>query len=219
MVLAMRTKDADRENARRTEAFVICLDQRVDDIRGLRTAELFIADGHIGAAAALESALRRSPFLANRARVFSVQRPLPDLVKEINEFQPTVLEGCPSALALLADEQRAGRLTIQPLLAITAGEQLTAAVRADIESTLGCPVQNRYASAEFPGLSMECLHGLFHVNSDWYLLEPVDENYQPVAPGVVSYTVLVTDLANRVQPLIRYDLGDRAKLAATPCVR
>ena len=64
---------------------------------------------------------------------------------------------------------------------------------------------------------MECLLGLFHVNSDWYLLEPVDENYQPVAPGVVSYTVLVTDLANRVQPLIRYDLGDRAKLAATPC--
>ena len=185
--------------------------------RGLRAAALFVTDGHIGAAAALESARRRSPFLANRARVFSVLRPLRDLVKEVNEFQPTVLEGYPSALALLASEQRAGRLTIQPLLAITAGEQLTAAFRADIESTFGCPVQNRYASAEFPGLSMECRHGLFHINSDWYLLEPVDENYQPVAPGVVSHTVLVTNLANRVQPLIRYDLGDRVKLAATPC--
>ena len=119
-------------------------------------------------------------------------------------------------MALLASEQQAGRLTIQPLLAITAGEQLTAAVRADIESTFGCPVQNRYASAEFPGLSMECRHGLFHVNSDWYLLEPVDENYQPVAPGVVSYTVLVTNLANRVQPLIRYDLGGRVKADRHP---
>src|SRR5512139_931019 len=75
------------------------------------------------AATALESARRRSTFLANRARTFSVLRPLPDLVKEINEFQPTVLEGYPSALALLANEQQAERLTIQPLMAITAGEQ------------------------------------------------------------------------------------------------
>lgn len=186
--------------------------------RGLRVAALFVADGHVGASAALESARRRSAFLVDRARVFSVLRPLPDLVQEIDEFQPTVLEGYPSALALLAGEQRAGRLMIQPLLAITAGEQLTAALRADIESAFGCPVENRYASAEFPGLSMECRHGFFHVNSDWHLLEPVDENYQPVAAGVVSHTVLVTNLANRVQPLIRYDLGDRVKLADTPCM-
>ncbi len=56
---------------------------------------------------------------------------------------------------------------------------------------------------------MECAHGLFHVNSDWYILEPVDEDYRPVAPDVGSHTVLITNLANRVQPLIRYDLGDR----------
>ncbi len=186
-------------------------------LRGLRVAALFVADGHVGACAAVESARRRSTFLANRTRVLSVLRRLPDLVRELNEFQPTVLEGYPSALALLAGERRTGRLMIQPLLAITAGEQLTAALRADIESAFGCPVENRYASTEFPGLSMECRHGWFHVNSDWYLLEPVDENYQPVAAGVVSHTVLVTNLANRVQPLIRYDLGDRVKLADTPC--
>ena len=61
--------------------------------RGLRAAALFVTDGHIGASAALESARRRSDFLANRARLFSVLRPVPDLLKEINEFQPTVLEG------------------------------------------------------------------------------------------------------------------------------
>ncbi|WP_322861220.1 phenylacetate--CoA ligase family protein [Mycobacterium europaeum] len=185
--------------------------------RGVRAAALFVTDGHIGASAALESARRRSRFLAERARMFSVLRPVSELVAEINAFQPTVLEGYPSALALMASEQRAGRLTIRPLLAITSGEHLTATLRADIESTFGCPVQNRYASAECPGLSMECAHGLFHVNSDWYVLEPVDEDYRPVAPGVVSHTVLVTNLANRVQPLIRYDLGDRVKLTATPC--
>ncbi|MBX7432961.1 phenylacetate--CoA ligase family protein [Mycobacterium sp. Y57] len=185
--------------------------------RGLRVAALFVTGGHVGASAALTSVRRRSSFLANRVRVFSVLRPLPDLVREMNEFQPTVLDAYPSALALLAGEQRAGRLMIRPLLAITGGEQLTAALRADIESTFGCPIENHYISAEFPALAMECRHGLFHVNSDWYLFEPVDENYRPVAAGVVSHTVLVTDLANRVQPLIRYDLGDRVKVADAPC--
>jgi phenylacetate-coenzyme A ligase PaaK-like adenylate-forming protein len=66
-------------------------------------------------------------------------------------------------------------------------------------------------------LAVQCTSGLFHVNVDWFLFEPVDENYLPVPPGVTSHTVLVTNLVNRVQPLIRYDLGDRVKLAVAPC--
>lgn len=103
--------------------------------RGLRVAALFVAGGHFGAAAGLESARRRSPALARRFRVFSVLRPVDDLVRELNDFQPTALEGYPTALAVLAAEQRAGRLNIRPVLAIVAGEHLSAAMRADIEST------------------------------------------------------------------------------------
>ncbi|HET9469744.1 MAG TPA: hypothetical protein VFO24_01490, partial [Usitatibacter sp.] len=36
-------------------------------------------------------------------------------------------------------------------------------------------------------------------------------------PGELSHTTLVTNLANRVQPIIRYDLGDRVMLAPAPC--
>ncbi len=78
--------------------------------RGLRVAALFVTDGHNGAAAAMESARRRSPFLAQRIRTFSVLRAIKELVTDINLFQPTVLVGYPSALALLASEQQAGRL-------------------------------------------------------------------------------------------------------------
>ncbi len=45
----------------------------------------------------------------------------------------------------------------------------------------------------------------------------MDESYRPVPPGTTSHTVLVTNLANRVQPLIRYDLGDRVEVATAPC--
>lgn len=185
--------------------------------RGLRVAALFAGGGHFGAAAALESARRRSPALARRLRVFSVLRPVQDLVTELNEFQPTALEGYPTALVLLAAEQRAGRLNIRPVLAIVAGEHLSAAVRADIESTFDCLVQNRYGSAEFVALGAQCSAGPIHVNSDWFLFEPVDENHHPVPAGVTSHTVLVTNLANHVQPLIRYDLGDRVTVAIDPC--
>lgn len=55
------------------------------------------------------------------------------------------------------------------------------------------------------------------MNSDWVILEPVDRNYLPVPPDTPSHTVLLTNLANRVQPLIRYDLGDSIISKPDPC--
>jgi hypothetical protein len=55
------------------------------------------------------------------------------------------------------------------------------------------------------------------VNADWILLEPVDEHYRAVPRGVPSHTALLTNLANRVQPLIRYDLGDSVTLLDRAC--
>ena len=49
------------------------------------------------------------------------------------------------------------------------------------------------------------------------MLEPVDRHYEPTPPGEPSHTVLLTNLANRVQPIIRYDLGDSMTASAEPC--
>jgi phenylacetate-coenzyme A ligase PaaK-like adenylate-forming protein len=185
--------------------------------RGLRAAAL-IADGdHFAGIVLTESARRRSPRIARRVRVFSVLRPLPDLVADLNDFQPTVLYGYPSAMVQLAAEQRAGRLGIHPLLAVASGESLAAHAAAEIEAALGCRVTERYLASEALALTSRCRQGLLHVNADWNIVEPVDDAFRPVPPGELSHTVLVTNLANRVQPLIRYNLGDRVQLAAGPC--
>ena len=55
------------------------------------------------------------------------------------------------------------------------------------------------------------------MNTDWMIMEPVDEAYQPIPVGQPSRTVLVTNLANRVQPFLRYDLGDSITILASPC--
>jgi phenylacetate-coenzyme A ligase PaaK-like adenylate-forming protein len=78
-------------------------------------------------------------------------------------------------------------------------------------------VRDTYAASEFPGIAFDCRHGRLHVNADWLILEPVDAEYRPIPPGEPSHTTLLTNLANRVQPLIRYDLGDSVTLLSPAC--
>ncbi len=66
-------------------------------------------------------------------------------------------------------------------------------------------------------MAWECEEGSLHLNSDWLILEAVDKNYQPVPDGQMSHTSLITNLANRVQPIIRYELGDSIRFHVSPC--
>lgn len=186
-------------------------------LRGFRVAALFAGGGHLGANVLVESARRSAPALARRIRLFSVQRPLADLVAELNDFQPTMVNGYPSAAALLAREQAEGRLGISPVVAQVAGEHLTPAMRSLIEEVWPCHVIPSYAASEVPGLAVPCHMGTLHVNADWYLIEAIDELGRPVPPGTMSHSALVTNLANRVQPVIRYALGDRVRIGTERC--
>jgi phenylacetate-coenzyme A ligase PaaK-like adenylate-forming protein len=49
------------------------------------------------------------------------------------------------------------------------------------------------------------------------IVEPVDERGRPVPPGVPSHKVLVTGLANMLQPLIRYEITDQVVMLDAPC--
>jgi phenylacetate-CoA ligase len=128
-----------------------------------------------------------------------------------------ILIGYPTALTLLADEQEAGRLAISPAVAVTSAEWLSPAARDRIRTAFRCSVHDVSAASEFLGIAYECAYGWLHVNADWLLLEPVDQDWQPVAPGQPSRTGLLTNLANRVQPIIRYDLGDSVMLCPHSC--
>jgi len=47
-----------------------------------------------------------------------------------------------------------------------------------------------------------------HLNDDWIIIEPVDSNNQPVTDQTMSAGVLVTNLADYLQPIIRYHVED-----------
>jgi phenylacetate-coenzyme A ligase PaaK-like adenylate-forming protein len=143
--------------------------------------------------------------------------PLPALVCALNEFRPAIVGSYPTALAVLAGEQAAGRLRIAPALLLSGAERLSAPLAERISGSFQCPVRDTYAASEFMGIAFDCRYGRLHLNADWLVLEPVDAAGEPVAPGEPSHTTLLTNLANRVQPLIRYDLGDSVTMFPAPC--
>jgi len=172
--------------------------------------------GHFASAVA---AARIGKRRGKQFQALSVHTLLKEVVDQLNEFQPTLVAPYGSMAKLLASEQESGRLHIQPVAVVVSAEGLAIGEYDRISKAFQCKVGNSYAATECPFLSYSCEHGWLHVNSDWVILEPVDANYQPTVPGEQSHTVLLTNLVNRVQPILRYDIGDSVlqRPDACPC--
>jgi len=184
---------------------------------GDRIAFVGATDGHFASIVSIERLRRLNPTLGNHLLSVSFLQPVEEIDAALNAFGPTVIATYPSAAVLLAEERMDGRLRSSPLEVWTGGEDLSEAKREFVKHAFGCPVAHSYGASEFLSLASECERGHLHLNSDWAILEAVDAQGLAVAPGGVSATTLLTNLANHVQPLIRYDLGDRIRMHARPC--
>lgn len=186
--------------------------------RRARWAVVVGTGGHFAGEGWIEFERRRQWWRRNVWRAFSLQVPLAELVTKLNTFQPAILTSYPSALEVLATEQMAGRLRLRPVIVELVGESVDAGGRARIAAAFGEVVpHDSYSASECLAMAFDCEHRWLHVNSDWVILEPVDADYRPTPPGQPSHTVLLTNLANRVQPIIRYDLGDTITARPDPC--
>ena len=184
-------------------------------VGGVRAALIAATGDHFASIASWQRLTRNSPWIA--ARSFSIMDPLPQLAAALNAYRPAFVASYPTMLSLLAHERKAGRLEIDPVSLWSGGECLPASTRAEIEAAFGCRVSNEYGASECLSIAFGCREGWLHVNADWVLLEPVDDDYRPTPPGEPSRTVLLTNFANRVQPIIRYDLGDSIVVKREPC--
>jgi phenylacetate-CoA ligase len=144
--------------------------------------------------------------------------PLAHMVRELNAFNPEWLSAYPSIAALLAAEQQAGRLHIAPRVVLVSSEQCTPAMRARIAAAWGLQPYNTYATTEGSTTAIECErhHGL-HIFESHVIVEVVNANSQPVPDGQPGAKILVTNLFNHVQPLIRYELSDLLTIEADAC--
>ena len=101
---------------------------------------------------------------------------------------------------------------------VNISERLMPQAREHYAKIFGAPLLDNYSMGECLFLTNGCTEtdGM-HVNADWAILEVVDENNQPVPAGEKGAKVLITNLANLVQPIIRYEVGDILTMATEPC--
>jgi phenylacetate-coenzyme A ligase PaaK-like adenylate-forming protein len=143
-----------------------------------------------------------------------------DLHRKLAEFKPTHLTAYASVLHELARAIEAGDLSLGDDLqeVVNISERLLPDAREHYAKVFGAPILDSYAMGECLFLSAGCpATGGMHVNADWALLEVVDENNQPVPDGEKGARVLITNLANFVQPIIRYEIGDIVTMAKDHC--
>lgn len=182
-----------------------------------RIAFVGATGGHFAATVSVERLRRLVPGAAARLQGFSFLEPVDRLSRALERWRPSVLVSYPSTALLLAEEALAGRLRLDLRQVWTGGETLSARARARIAQGFGCGVADSYGASEFLPIAAQCRAGALHVNADWVLVEPVDAHGRPVAPGERSHRCWLTNLANHVQPLIRYQLEDRVRLKPSGC--
>jgi phenylacetate-coenzyme A ligase PaaK-like adenylate-forming protein len=143
--------------------------------------------------------------------------PLPEIVRGLNKAQPTELQGYPSAMHLLALEAIAGRLHISPRWISTCGEQCTVEARDAVRSVWGIEISDCWGCSEgvyaFPCGIGEGMH----LPDDLVVIEPVDREGNPVPMGQPADKILPTNLYNRTEPLIRYEVTDAMTIIDEPC--
>ena len=90
-------------------------------------------------------------------------------------------------------------------------------IRAAAQEAWGAPVGNIWATSEGGGVGLPCDHSRSHLSDDLLIVEPVDEEGRPVAPGQRSAKIYLTNLFNRALPLIRYEITDEVTVETEPC--
>ena len=139
-------------------------------------------------------------------------------VTKWNQFQPDIIFGHAHSIYIFAKyllEQNINHL--HPKGIVATSMMLLDHERHAIEKAFQCKVNNRYGCEEVGLIAVECeQHQGMHINSPHIILECLDEQNQPAAPGTPGKLV-ITDLNNFGMPLIRYRVEDVGILSDHPC--
>lgn len=138
--------------------------------------------------------------------------------RAIRSVHPRMLWGYASSLHEFARAVDRHGWEIPPLQAISStAAPLTDVQARDVERILGAPVYETYRAAELSLIAGHCeLRRGLHIQSDHKLVEIVDAEGRRLPDGE-SGEIVVTDLLNRAQPLLRYRLGDVGVIDPEPC--
>ncbi len=144
---------------------------------------------------------------------------LDGFIKQIRSMRPKMLFGYPSALAHIASHAEKTGQVLNDLgikVAFVTSERLYDHQRQKIEQAFACPVANGYGGRDAGFIAHQCPSGNMHLTAEDIIVEIID-NQGNVLPVGESGEIVVTHLATRDFPFIRYRTGDVGVLSNETC--
>lgn len=163
-----------------------------------KIAYLAATDGRYGGAMAVGDGIDK---LHAKQIFLDIKTPLEEWVKSINEFNPNMIIGYPSAIKILAELIENNEIDIKAKRVISCGEPLGSNLRQYFEKTFNTEVINFYGASESIALGVES-----SVSDGMYLFD--DMNYIEIE----NNSMYLTCLYNFSQPIIRYKISDELVL-------
>lgn len=147
------------------------------------------------------------------------EKKLDGFVHEIREVRPKMLFGYPSALSLIASHAETRGVGMDDLgieVAFVTSERLYDHQKEKIEAVFGCRVANGYGGRDAGFIAHQCPQGGMHITAEDIIVEIVDREGN-VLPNGEAGEIVVTHLATRDFPFIRYRTGDIGILSEEAC--
>ena len=140
-------------------------------------------------------------------------------VEVIRKVRPRMLFGYPSALARIAAHAEASGTSLDDLgvrVAFVTSEKFYDDQRECIERVFSCRAANGYGGRDAGFIAHECPDGGMHITAEDIIVETVDDAGDPVGSGRPG-EIVITHLATRDYPFIRYRTGDIGVLSDERC--
>jgi phenylacetate-CoA ligase len=147
--------------------------------------------------------------------VLRIDTPLSEQIEWLCREQPQYLISYASNIDALARAFIERNLQLPSLCEVrSVSETVRPELRQRVQEAWGAKLTDMYTAKETGYLALQCpQHDHYHVQAENVLLEIIDDNGAPCAPGVTG-RVVVTALQKFAMPLIRYEIGDYAVAGA-----
>ncbi|MBY0435866.1 MAG: hypothetical protein K2U26_17360 [Cyclobacteriaceae bacterium] len=175
-----------------------------------------------GARVPIDSRQQKPPFwrfnLASNQTYLSTfhlsEKFLPDIVNFIKNQKFDYFIGYPSSMYVLAKYMQEHQISLEnpPKYVIGGSEVLLPHFETMFKSVFNAEVTEQYGVGEACGNFSKCENNRFHLDFEFGIVELLE-----IPNEVKLKRILFTSLANKVMPLVRYDIGDYVEVDDQSC--
>jgi putative adenylate-forming enzyme len=153
-----------------------------------------------------------APFI--KLSYMSTMTPPEEIITSINQKNINILMAPPSLIRFLLPLKDEIKVRLKKV--ITYAEVLTKTDKEQFEKAFHTKVIEIYQASEGQ-IASACEKGNLHINEDLVYIELYDQDNQLITkPHVIGHKMVLTNLINYAQPLIRYEMNDMIVLD-DPC--